>query len=331
MRVVAQQNFKCVDVVLPEDFEEAIKHPATATIAKSIFSHGLIEPIGIEKGTNELVWGRKRFAGGHRINKLAYLPASIVTFDYPEEKEIIVMRENLDRADLTPDQRAEMYVRITALEAQRIQREKEEAEAPPVPTLTVERWDEEDPAEMTQVISRHPAEKSKKAGRPRETAAQARKAAASKLNVSESSIARAQKKLADKAAKKAGEEPSAARFPIPDHGLELPEALHASIAMVHADHIELAKALRKAIKLAESHRYKVEGLNDVLVQVQNGTPGMVCPYCALRPRLLKSCEHCNAGGWISVHAAQFVPAPLLVGGAEKQVYVGAKLKKASLI
>jgi len=242
MRVIGEQTIKCADIVLRPEYERSARHPMVASIAESMAARGQIQPVGIEKGSNELCWGNKRFAA-NRLNKQAYIRAQIVVFDYPEEKLVVIEAENLERSELTNTERVASRARIAALEEQRLAREAEEASAPPVPTLELDRdiW-----ADDEEVQPPPPPKKPLPRGRPKTIAAEARREAAKKLGVSTSTIRRSQET--------AGAGDATPR--------------KAKKGKARSEFFGLALALKKAIHLAKEHSFNAAPLEEFLARVE---------------------------------------------------------------
>ena len=333
MIVVATQEFKMSAVVLPEDYEQEAARPEVDELEESIGAHGVLQPVGIEHGTNQLVWGRKRFAASARLG-LSHVPSLVVKFDDRFEKAIVVMRENLDRADLSPDQRALQRARIAELEEERIREREELADASwPANELTFEPDPDAPPpgAEPGTLVSRSPG-LLKRPGAP----SKGRLEAAKKLGISQRQLSKDIKRAKELKAGIAAGPVTVSSLPVPDHGLDLDEATHAEIVGACSDFDDMTKALRKAHKLAKGRagllsKDLVESIECNAQEVAAAAPGMVCPYCACRTRLRTNCGECGGRGWIGTDEVTAVPPELLDLSEGKRVYVGRKLVKASTL
>lgn len=348
MRTIATQSFKISDLTLPADYERAAASPKVQDLVKSITEHGLIQRVGIEKGTNELVWGRKRVAA-HTILNQVFVAAEIVEFDDKWEKQIVVIRENLDREEYTTDQRDEMLVWIVDIQAFRMREEEERSTAAwpddgPQVCVDPEFTQEDVNSRQSGESSSHTASKPKKTG-PKTKRSDAVSAAAKMANVSKRTVERALtnvKKKKEAAAAVAEEEAPVApgkRKPLIDtRGIDVPpeflEKASGAFAGIDAIGKVLSKAKGEVTKLINAQildgsrlqRIKRD-LDALATEVKNATPKCICLYCKLRD---PKCQSCHGSGLMSEEQMENVPRELMARGEFAGIFrSGGKFVKLS--
>lgn len=330
MQIVTERDFPMAELVLDDEFTLASQDTMVGEIAESIASIGLLSPVLVEDGSNELVAGRRRTAAT-MVLKQTHIRARIVRFDSQQEKEIVKLRENLDRRELTADERLAYRRRIAELEEQIAAAREAAAEAAWPDSVTIER----DPEFLQPEIEIEVPKK--RAGAP----SKGRKEAAKKLGIGERQLRRdiSAKPKDDSAANGADAQPVP---PIQLFGVSVPSHALDRIAKIVEVFDAAAAANRRAMgsfrELADRDDYPRDAFQSLYnelkfasVLLRDLRPAWVCLDCKWLPSKKDDCPRCAGNGYIVQRQTAEIPDELKRTGEEAGVFVRGKFTRLSEI
>lgn len=108
------QTIALTDIVLSESRQRK-DYGDIEDLASSIQAMGLLQPLGIEEGTMQLVWGGRRLKALHALKEERVECKIVPKGCTPFELEALELEENIRRKDLSPAEECRAYKRIDDL------------------------------------------------------------------------------------------------------------------------------------------------------------------------------------------------------------------------
>lgn len=345
-------TIKIARLVLPGDMVQRQSADDVRELAGSLALRGMLHPVVVRRGTNELVCGRNRVAAAMRLS-WDEVPCTFVEGDLFDVKEMEIS-ENLhrrqeDRAALMAAYAKAIAERTAAHGAQGQDEETAGIKGDTCPSKLTSETIEPDNSELGPDDGPKlrdelgpddgPKIPPRKRGRPKTAKGIAREEVARAAGVSPKRVKNAEFEVKRR-------EREAAALPAPKPrvlrtlGLEVPDWVEDRAAQVHALLTEIdnrARADQAALKKlheagcltrARYQRLK-ESLQGHACGARRSRPACVCPDCKLLPGRLDRCEFCGGLGWASEEQVELVAPESMREGADAGVFVDGRFVKLS--